>query len=128
MAVEKSLRRLRRIGLDEAGVRVRQVEAEHMQLHPHAADDRDAFAEIDLRVTRRMRERHEDLPRPRSRQAHIILHHRIAAGKAVLVPKTFENPLRRVPLLGWRRLVGVEDRVDHRDQGPELGPLRRLSA
>src|SRR3977135_3899972 len=33
--VKKSFRRLRRIGLDEAGVRMRQVE--HMQLHPYAA-------------------------------------------------------------------------------------------
>jgi transposase len=55
-AIKKSLHRLHRIGLDEAGVRLRQVEAEHMQLYPHAADDADAFAKIDLRMTRRMRE------------------------------------------------------------------------
>jgi hypothetical protein len=29
----------RSVGLDEAGVRMRQVEAEHLQLHPYAADD-----------------------------------------------------------------------------------------
>ena len=128
MAVEKRLRRLRRIGLDEAGVRMRQVEAEHMQLHPHAADDADAFAKIDLRVTRRMSERHEDLARARARQPHIILHHRVAAGEAVLIPQPFENPLRRMPLLRRRRLVGLQDRVDHREQRPELRPLRRLCA
>ena len=52
-----------------------------MQLHPRAPDDADAFAEIDLRMTRRMSERNEHFPRPRPRQAHIVLHHRIAAGK-----------------------------------------------
>src|SRR6202521_4418870 len=40
MPVKKGFRRLRRIGLDETGVRMRQVEAENMQLHPHAADSR----------------------------------------------------------------------------------------
>jgi hypothetical protein len=58
MAVEKRLRRLRRIGLQKTGVRLRQLEAEHMQLHPHAADDADALAEIDLRMARRVSERH----------------------------------------------------------------------
>jgi hypothetical protein len=48
MAVEKRFRRLCRIGLDGADVGVRQVEAEHMQLHPHT----DAFAKIDLSVNR----------------------------------------------------------------------------
>src|SRR3981081_3576638 len=55
--IEKSLGRLRRIGLDETGVRLRQVEAEDMQLHANAADDADAFAEVELRVARRMGER-----------------------------------------------------------------------
>src|SRR5580704_17292831 len=81
--IKKSFRRLRRIGLDEAGVRMRQVEAEHMQLHPYAADDANAFAEIDLRMARRMGEWHEDLARPDACQADVILPGRIAAGKAV---------------------------------------------
>ena len=36
------------MGLDETGVRLRQVETKHMQLGAHPADDTDAFAEIDL--------------------------------------------------------------------------------
>ncbi len=36
----------------------------HTQLHAHAADDADAFAEIDLRMARRMGQRHEDFARP----------------------------------------------------------------
>jgi hypothetical protein len=35
-----------------------------MQLHPHPADDADAFAEIDLGVARRMGERNKNLARP----------------------------------------------------------------
>ena len=57
-----------------------------MQLHPHAADDADAFAEIDLGMAGRMGKRDENLARLGVRQADIILHHRIAAGKAVFDP------------------------------------------
>jgi hypothetical protein len=39
-----------------------QVEAEHMQLHPHAANEGDAFAKIDLCGARRMSEWNENLP------------------------------------------------------------------
>src|SRR3984893_5485217 len=104
--VKKSFRRLRRIGLDEAGVRMRQVEAEHMQLYPYAADDTNAFAEVDLRMARRMGQRHEDLARPAAGDPNVILHYGITAAKAVLDPQPFENPLRRVPLLRRRRLIG----------------------
>ena len=125
MAVQKGLRRLRRIGLDETGVRMRQVEAEDVQLHPHAADDADALAEVDLSVSRRMGQRHINLARPCPRQPHIVLHDGIAPGVAVFGPKAFENPLRRMTLLGRSHLVALQDRVDHRDQRPELRPLRR---
>ena len=46
--------RLCRVGLDEAGIRVRQVEAKHVQLHPHAADHPNALTKVHLRMTRRM--------------------------------------------------------------------------
>src|ERR1700737_2597712 len=90
--------------LDEAGVRMRQVEAEHMQLHPYAADDANAFAEIDLRMARRMGQRHEDLARPAAGDPNVILHYGITAGKTVFEPQPFENPLRGVPLLRRSRL------------------------
>jgi hypothetical protein len=41
-----------------------------------------------------MGERHEDLARPDARQPHVIL---------------YENPLRRMPLLGRRRLAADDD-------------------
>src|SRR6202040_2489282 len=83
--VKKSFRRLRRIGLDEAGVRMRQVEAEHMQLHAYAADDAKAFAEIDLRMARRMGQWHEDLARSGAHDPHVILPGR--ASKVVFEPQ-----------------------------------------
>jgi hypothetical protein len=126
--VEKSLGRLRRIGLDETGVRMRQVEAEHMQLHANAANDADAFAEVGLRMARRMGQRHENLARPGTRQADVILHDRIAAGVAVFDPQPFENPLGRMPLLRRRRLVSFQDRVDDRYEQSELRPLRCLGS
>src|ERR1700732_2704211 len=126
--IKKSFRRLRRIDLDEAGVRMRQVEAEHMQLHPYAADDANAFAEIDLRMARRMGQRHEDLARPAAGDPNVILHYGITAGKTVFEPQPFENPLRGVPLLRRCRLVGLQDRVDDRYEQSELRPLRRLGS
>ena len=97
--VQERLRRLARIGLHEAGVRLRQVQAEEVNLLPHPADHRDRLAEVHLSVTRRMRQRHEGLPAPRPAEPHMVLHHRVAAGKAVLVTKALEDPLRRMTLL-----------------------------
>ena len=56
--------------------------------------------------------------RPGARQADVILHDRIVAGKPVFDPQLFENPLRRLPLLRRRRLSGLENRVDDRNQRP----------
>ena len=61
MPVQEGLRRLRRIGLHEAGVRLRQVHAEEVDLPAHAADHADRLAKIHLRMAGRMRQRHERL-------------------------------------------------------------------
>ncbi len=75
----------------KTGVRLLQVETKHMQLHAHAADDADAFAEIDLRVAGRMDERDADLARSGAGDPHVILHHRVAASVAMFDPQPFEN-------------------------------------
>ena len=62
MPVEEGLGALGRVGPDEAGVRVRQVEAEQVHLAPLAADHRDSLAEVDLGVAGRVGERDEHLP------------------------------------------------------------------
>lgn len=50
VARAKRLRRLRRIGLHEAGIAVRQVHSEEMDLLLHPADDRPRLAEVRLRM------------------------------------------------------------------------------
>ena len=64
-----------------------------MQLHPLAANDPDRFAEVDLRMTRRMGQRHEHLTPAHPRPAHIVLHGRVAAGKPVLIAKPLPDAL-----------------------------------
>jgi hypothetical protein len=97
--VEKGLGTLGRIGLDEAGVRVRQVEAEEVDLAALASDHRHRLAEVDLRMAGRMDERHEHLPHPLPPLADVVLHDRIATGKAMLGAEALVDPPGRVPLL-----------------------------
>jgi hypothetical protein len=53
-----------------------------------------------------MGQRHEGLARPGAGDPNVILHHRIAARVALFDPQPVENPLRRMPLFGRRRLIG----------------------
>ena len=99
VAVEEGLEPLGRVGLDEAGVRVRQVEAEEVDLLPDAPDHRERLAEVDLGVAGRVGERDEHLPHPLPPLADVVLHDRVAAGEAVLGAQAFVDPLGGVPLL-----------------------------
>ena len=72
-------------------------------------------------MPRRMRQRHERLPAPRPADPHVILDHRVAAGKVLLIAQPLKNPLGRVPLLDRSSPVRLEDRVDHRQQGAQFG-------
>ena len=99
-----------------------------MHHRPHAADEADALAEIHLRMPRRMRQRHECLAQSQPCRPDIILHHRIAAGIAMLVAQALEDPLRRMTLLYRRIPIRRQDRVDHRDQRAKLRLRRRLLA
>jgi hypothetical protein len=98
--VEEGLDPLGRVGLDEAGVRVRQVEAEEVDLATLAADHRHCFAEVDLRMARRVHERDEHLPHPLPPLADVVLHDRVATGEAMLGSEALVDPPGRVPLLG----------------------------
>lgn len=75
-----------------------------------------------------MSQRHEGLPQLSTRDPDIVLRHRQAAGIALLVAQTLEDPLRRVPLLRWRRPVGLEDRVNLRQKRPQLRLRHRLGS
>ena len=74
------------------------VKGEEMHLLLDPGDDRPRFAEISLRVPRRMRQRHEHLPAPPAMLTIVVLHDRVSTGESVLVTKALEDALRRVPL------------------------------
>src|SRR5271163_1625798 len=99
VAVAECFCRLCRIADHEAGVRVRQVKSEEVDLALYATDDADGFAKICLSMPWRMHQRYEHLLRPLPPTRHVILHDRDAAGEAVFVSKPLEDPLRRVLLL-----------------------------
>ena len=69
--VAERLLGLGRIGHHKAGIRVRQVEREEVDLALRPADDADRLAEVGLGMARRVRQRHEHLPRPLPRAGDI---------------------------------------------------------
>ena len=127
VAVTERLARLPGIRLHEARVAVRQVHREEVDLLFLAPDHRRRLAEVDLGMTRRVRQRHEHLPRPPPALAHVVLDDRVAAREPVLLPQPVEDPLRRVPLLGRASLILLQDPVDDADVGIELGTCPRLA-
>ena len=88
----------------------------------------DRLAEVDLRVPRRMHQRHEHLLGPLPPAGHVVLHDRDAAREAVLVPQPLEDPLGRVLLLLRPAFVLGQDPVDDGDERIQLRPHRRLRA
>ena len=126
VAIAEGLNPLGRVGLDEAGVRVRQVEAEEVDLLPHATDHRHRLAKVGLSMAGWMGQRHEHLLGAGPLLAHIVLDDRVAAGKAVLGPQPVVDPLGGVPLLERRRPVCLQDGVDDCGEGIELGARRWL--
>ena len=96
VAVEEGLGPLRRVGLDEARVGVRQVEAEEVDLASLAADHRHRLAEVGLGMAGRMGQRHEHLPGAGALLADVVLDDGVAAGEAVLGPQPIMDPLGRV--------------------------------
>jgi hypothetical protein len=89
------------------------------------ADNHYGLAKIRLRISRRMGQWHEHLLAPPITLAHVILDDRVAAGEAMLGPKTFEYPLGRVMLLAMHRLVGFKPSVDDLGEPVKLRPLDR---
>jgi hypothetical protein len=92
------------------------------------ADDRQRLAEVDLGVPRRMMQRHEHLAPAVTLLAHVVLHDRVVAGIAVLGAQSLEDPLRRMPLLGRRRAIRLQDLVNGGDERVELRSCRGLAA
>jgi hypothetical protein len=82
-----------RLNWTTPGVRLRQVETKHMQLHAHAADNADAFAEIDLRVAGRMDERDEDLARFGAGDPHVTMKRKRFTEEQMDASKNLANSL-----------------------------------
>ena len=129
MAVEKGLRRLSRIGLHQAGVRIGKIHAGEMRRAPYAGDDDVRRAEIDLRMAGRMRRRRERVLQAPAALAHHLFDPIIAAGIAVLVTQPLPDALGSVALLGRSIRIGAQDRVDRAQKRRKLGlGPRRLRA
>src|ERR1035441_10529277 len=115
---------LRRIGLHQAAVTVRQVHRKEVYLLLHPADHRQRFAEVDLRVPRIMSQRHEHLALPLAALVHVVLYDRDPAGISVLVPQPLEDSLRGMLLLGWLTLIFLQDPVNDPDEWIQFRPCR----
>ena len=125
VAIDPGLRRRRRIGPDVTGIAVRQIHDEEMRLLLDTADDDHGLAEVSLRMSRRMRQRHEHLAAPPIALPHVILHDRVAAGEPVFIAKPLEHPLRRVALFAVDLAITLQPTVDDPGEGIQLRPLDR---
>ena len=96
---------LRRIGLHETGVAVRQVHRKEVDLALDPGDLRQRLAKIHLRMARIVPQRHEHLAMPQPPRQHVVLNDGDPARVAVLVAKPFEDPLRGMPLLPRPTLI-----------------------
>ena len=124
MAVEERLRRLLRIGLHEPDVGMRQDQAEEGDLLANAPDLDHRLAEVDLGMARRVMQRNKGLARRLPTGPHTVLHDRVAAREAVLVPQTLEDPIRLVTLLArnLRGPVRLKNRIDDPGEALQLRP------
>ena len=116
---------LRRIGLHEAGIAVRQVHREEVDLALHPGDLRQCLAKIHLRMAGIVPQRHKHLAMSQPMRLHVVLNDGDAAGVAVLVAQPFEDPLRRVPLLLRPSFIRRQDRVDDPGKRVQLRTRRR---
>ncbi len=116
MAIAKGLGCLRRIGLDEERVRVRQRHCKVVQLAHDPANLAKRLTKINLGVAWRVRQRHEHFPSPALLLANIVGHNRDPADEAMFITQTLIYPLRRMPLLLEPRLILFQYLVDERNE------------
>ena len=128
MAVAKGFRRLGRIGLDEAAIRVRQIHAKIMEPDLLAADVTIGFAKIRLRLTRPVAQRHKHLPRPQHGRCHILAHNRISARISPLFAQPLKNAKGRMTLLLVNATVAFKNQINPRNMHFELLRSRSLTA
>ena len=101
---------------------MRQGKGHEVRLLFRSGDRYLGFAEVGLRLARRVGQRDEHLLAADLRRVHVVLHNRVAARVAVLGSKPLEDPFGRVPLLARPLLVVLENRVDHALPRAQLRP------
>ena len=113
----------RRIRPDITGIAVREIKGKEMGLLFDPTDDDHRLAEVGLRMTRRMDQRHEHLPPPPFALAHVILHDGVAAREAMFCPKTLEHPFGRVALFTVPALILDKPSIDDLGKPIQLRPF-----
>src|SRR5579863_8475276 len=93
-----------------------------MRLALHSTDHRHCFAEVGLRITGWMFQRHEHLALAQLPEPHVVLHDRVATRIAMLIAQPLEDPLSCVTLLLGFGLVLLQDLIDGRDPGVQFRP------
>jgi hypothetical protein len=78
------------------------------------------LAEVELGFTRRMRQRHEHFRRRLFVASDLVTDDSDLARVVVLVAESLEDPLARMSLFPMDLLVGLENLVNHRDEGSNL--------
>ena len=121
MAIQERLGGLGRICFDETPVAVGQVQDEVVSLPLDSGDDHQGLAEVALGMARRVRERHEHLPRKAAMLPHVVLDRGVSAAKPVLVSEPLEDALRGVSLLLGGAVILFQDLVDDAGVGSNLG-------
>ena len=116
---------LRRIGLHETRVAVRQVHRKKVDLALDPGDLRQRLAKIHLRMAWIVPQRHEHLAMPQPSRQHVVLNDGDPADIAVLVAKPFEDPLRGMPLLSRPTFIRHQDLVDDPGKRIQLRTRRR---
>ena len=91
---------LRRVGLHQTTIAVRQIHREEMDLALLTCDHRERFAEVDLRVSWIVAQRHEHLAQPLPPLVHIVLYDRDPASIPMLIAQPLEDPFRSMLLFG----------------------------
>ena len=128
MAIHPGLRRRRWIGPHEAGVAVRQIHDKKVGLLLDTTDDHRGLAEIRLRISGRVRERHEHLASTALALPDIVFDDRVAAGETVLLAQPVIHALGGMALLGADLTIPVQPSVDDLGESVQLGALDRRRA
>ena len=128
MPVQKGFGRLGRVGFDEDGIRMRQVQTEVVNPCLDAAQIDVGFAEIDLGTAGRMRQRDKNFLLSQAFLGHEFAHHGVAALIAVFITQALEDPNGGVALFLENVTVVQQDLIDDADEGAELRRYRWVFA